>query len=131
VGAIPWREESLLEQFVEPAHSLFLIQVAVVLSRGDILREPTGKQRLPVRVKVAGQGIRTLPMKQRVFPRFLRFVEVVFGLFEAPVFQITPYPPVTQPGVPHYQDVESIGYSFLQILPKENLEISPQPGEKR
>jgi hypothetical protein len=71
---------SLLEQAVEPTHPLFLLPVAPVLRAGNPDGEPPGTQRLPVLVKSAGQEIRYLLLKQRVFPPLLRFQEAVLVL---------------------------------------------------
>ena len=48
---------SLLEQAVEPVHSLFLLQVAPVLREGNLAGEPPESQWLPVLSNLEGQEI--------------------------------------------------------------------------
>ena len=81
---------------------------------GILSEEPPGIQRLPDLVNLEGQDIQYLLAKHRVFPRWLRFHEVVLVLLFLPVYRETqqfsvlreavvgtviPSSPVKQPGV--------------------------------
>ena len=74
-------------QIVEATHPHFLLQVAPVLSVGNLAGEPLGTQRLPVPVKLADQYIPYRFEKHRVFPEWLRFQEAILVQVFLPVYR--------------------------------------------